>query len=484
VPGDGCGHPVVGGEPPRRGADRGQPVGAEQRKLRRHRRGHLAGQAGGGGVDHVPCHQPVGGELAAGDGHQSGQRGVHHVLTGQLGRRLLPVLVARAGLAPLVGGRLGDERAQAGVDGEHVAAGQRPGEHPVGLAEYVVDVLGRGGGLGPVARPVGVGGADDPAGVPRDEEQHALARPDDHPGVRVDGGPRHHQVHALGHPHLVAGPHPARLVHQVRPDAGAHDHPGGAHVEGPAALLVKHAGPRHPRAVAEQRGGGGPGDHGGAVPGGRPRHGDRVPGVVHLSVVVHHRARQPVGPQRGRAAQCPPRGQVPVMRNGALHPLHRVVDHQPRADVWSFHDLLVQRVHERDRPHQVRCQPAHQQVALPQCLPDELEVALFQVPQAAVNELGRPRRGTRRQVPGLDKADPQAPRRRVERGAGPGDTAADDQHVERPGRQRADGLLAVTCVKYCGHGRQPPPGPPGGSLCGHIVFTGIYLVTNRPRNLR
>ncbi len=127
-----------------------------------------------------------------------------------------------------------------------------------------------------------------------------------------------------------------------------------------------------------------------------------------------------------------------------------------RADVRPLHDLLVQRVQEGNGPHEVRCQPAHQQVTFPQCLPDQLEVALFQVAETAVNELGRPRRGARRQVPGLDKADPQATRRRVKRGARPGDAAADDQHVDRPGRQGADGLVPGTRVKNSGHGLQPP----------------------------
>ena len=357
-----------------------------------------------------------------------------------------------------VGGRLGDERPQAGVHREHVGAGQRPGEHAVGLAEYVVDVLGRGGGLGPVTRPVGVRGPDDPPRVPGDEEQHALACPHDHPGVRVDRGPRHHQVHALGHPHLVAGPHAARLVDQVRPHPGAHDHREARTSKTRPVSSSLHDRAGHPRAVAQQRHGAGPGDDVSAVPGGRPGHGDRVARVVHLGVVVHHRAGEPVGPQRGSPAERAPRGQVPVVGDRPLDALHRVVQHEPRADVGPLDDLPVQRVEERHRPHQVRRQPADQQVALPQGLLDQLEVALLQVAEPAVDQLRRPRGGAGRQVAGLDKADPQAPRRRVERGPGPGNATADDQHVERPRRQRFDRRVTITRVKNTRHGRQLLPG--------------------------
>jgi hypothetical protein len=382
-------------------------------------------------------------------------------------------------------GRGRHERAQAGVDGEHVRPGQRPGQHAVGLTEYVVDVLGRGGGLGPVTRPVGVGGPDDPPRVPRDEEQHALARPHDHSRVRVDGGPRHYQVHALGHPHLVAGPHPARRVHQVRPDPRAHDHPGGAHVEGPPALLVPDDRAGHPGAVTQQRHGASARQHVRAVARGRPRHRHRVPRVVHLGVVVHHRAGEPLGPQRGSPAQRSPRGQVPVVRDGPLNALHRVIQHEPGPDVRPLDDLLVQRVEERHRPHQVRRQPADQQVTLPQGLLDELEVALLQVAEPAVDQLRRSRGRARRQVAGLDQTDPQAPRSGIERGARPGDPPADDQHVERPRGQRVDDRVTVTSVKNTRHGRQLLPGPSrADGPFPSIVSTQSGLVTYGLTNLR
>jgi hypothetical protein len=78
---------------------------------------------------------------------------------------------------------------------------------------------------------------------------------------------------------------------------------------------------------------------------------------------------------------------VPVVGDRALDALHRVVQHEPGADVGPLDHLLVQREEERQRPHEVRRQPADQQVALPQRLLDQLEVALLEVAEPAVDQL-------------------------------------------------------------------------------------------------
>ena len=439
--------PVVLGQPPGRGADRGEAVRAEQRQLVGDRRRRRPRQALHRGVHHVPGHQPVGGELPAGDRREPGQRHVHHVLPRQFRGR------------GLGGGR--DERSQAGVDADDVRPGERLGEDPVGRGEDVVDVLAGGGGLVPLAGPLGVGGADDPPLAPRDEEQHALLGADDHAGVGVDGGPGHHQVHALGHPHLVTGPHPVERVHQVGPHPGAHHHPLRQNVDRPVGFFVKHPGADHRRPVRrpQQRRRARPGHHDRAVRRRGPRHGDRVPGVVHLRVVVDHRAGQPVGAQRGRAAQRAARAEVPVVRDRAPGALHRVIDHQAGAHVRPLHDLPVQRIEERHRPDQVRREPGDEQVAFPQRLPHQLEVALLQVPQAAVDQLARPARRAGGEVTGLDQTHPQAPGRGVQRGPRAGDAAAHHQDIERARGQLLQRCGPVTCVKSTGHGRFLPPFP-------------------------
>ena len=65
-----------------------------------------------------------------------------------------------------------------------------------------------------------------------------------------------------------------------------------------------------------------------------------------------------------------------------------------------------------------------------QCLVDETDVAVLEVPQTAVDELGALRRGPAGEVVTLDERGAQAPCRGVERDAGSGDPAADDEHVE------------------------------------------------------
>ena len=78
-----------------------------------------------------------------------------------------------------------------------------------------------------------------------------------------------------------------------------------------------------------------------------------------------------------------------------------------------------------------------QPLALVQRLVDEPDLALLQVAQAAVDELRRLRRRARGEVVALDQRGAQTAGGGVERGAGAGDAAADDQHVE-VGRRPAD----------------------------------------------
>ena len=176
-------------------------------------------------------------------------------------------------------------------------------------------------------------------------------------------------------------------------------------------------------------------------------HGERVPRVVNLGVVVAHRARQPVRGQRGGQLQRAAGGQVPVMRNGPVRSFHRVVEGQPGPDVRPLDHLLVQREQERDGLDQMRGELGHQQVAFPQRLADQLEVELLQVPQPAVDQLARPARGARGQVARLHQGDPQAAGRGVQRRPRTGDPAADDQHVEPLGAQPAEHRAAVAGVE-------------------------------------
>ena len=89
----------------------------------------------------------------------------------------------------------------------------------------------------------------------------------------------------------------------------------------------------------------------------------------------------------------------------------------------------------------MRRQRRHHQVALAQRLTDELEVHLLEVAQAAVEEPARPRRGAAGEVACLDQRRRQPAGDGVERDAGSGDTAADDEYVDPPAVQALPGAL-------------------------------------------
>ena len=168
-----------------------------------------------------------------------------------------------------------------------------------------------------------------------------------------------------------------------------------------------------------------------------------------------------------------------MVRDRPPDAFHRVVQHEPRADVRPLDDLPVQRVEERHRPHQVRREPGNQQVALPQRLPDQLEVALLQVAEAAVDQLATT--GTR--CPAARSRDSTRPTRSPRDAAS---SAAPAPVIPPPITSTSSGpaasalqrSVAGTRVKNTGHGRLLPPGSPGREALHSIVSTGNHLVTD------
>jgi hypothetical protein len=71
-----------------------------------------------------------------------------------------------------------------------------------------------------------------------------------------------------------------------------------------------------------------------------------------------------------------------------------------------------------------------QQSTLDERLPHEMEVELFEVPDAAVHKLGRPTRRAAGPVPCLDHSHAQSASDSVERAPRPDDSAADYEDVE------------------------------------------------------
>ncbi len=126
-------------------------------------------------------------------------------------------------------------------------------------------------------------------------------------------------------------------------------------------------------------------------------------------------------------ADAPTARDVVEPQGGGIRPRHRLGNHPVAAEEW---DEEGQR---RDEVGRVVQQP----LALGQVLVHEANLALLEVAEAAVHHLGGLRRRTRGEVVLLDQRGLQAAARGVERHTGPGDAAADHQHVELLVRQAA-----------------------------------------------
>ena len=242
---------------------------------------------------------------------------------------------------------------------------------------------------------------------------------------------------SLGQPRLGQS-RPGQSRDRVGPDPGRVDHGPGSDLEPLPGHLVGHDRACHP-ALAEELG------HPGVVgqPGAEgmrgPGHLDGQPGVVHLALEVPEAARPSAqagdGRQDLRAADRPVVADVPARRQ-------QLVPGQPDPVSGPVTQVVGQHVH-RYRPDQVRRQP-EQGAPLPQRLPHQAELTMFQVPQAPVHQPGGASRGARREVVLLRQGHRQAARRGVQGDPDAGDPAPDDQHVEpvlgHPGEVRGAGL--------------------------------------------
>ena len=150
--------------------------------------------------------------------------------------------------------------------------------------------------------------------------------------------------------------------------------------------------------------------------------------IVELTVPVRHAAEQPVAADAGQAgegfiARQPVRG-AQAGRSGQL-----VVQAQadPQLDLLDTavagHDELERRGHVR--------RVAQQGGTLGQCLAHQLDVALRQIANAAVDQLGATARGAACKVAAVDQRHAQAALRGINGNAEAGRTAADDHGIPR-----------------------------------------------------
>jgi hypothetical protein len=179
------------------------------------------------------------------------------------------------------------------------------------------------------------------------------------------------------------------------------------------------------------------GQHAGAVRRRGARDGDHEPRVVlELAVPGEQPAAQPVLGQRGRQAARLQRADAPGGRQEraprACAGAHAVAD--PQAGHRGHRRRAArpggERDHERQRADEVRRDVAHQDGALACGLPGQAPLAVGEVAQAAVDELGAPAARALGEVAALDQRDRQAPAGGVERDARAGDPATDDEHVD------------------------------------------------------
>jgi hypothetical protein len=84
-------------------------------------------------------------------------------------------------------------------------------------------------------------------------------------------------------------------------------------------------------------------------------------------------------------------------------------------------------------------------------LENQMQVAVLEIPHAAMHESRRATRGPAREIVLLDEGDTQSAQRRVARDAATGNAAADDEQIERPiaPRELRDPLR--TCSPWRSH---------------------------------
>jgi hypothetical protein len=137
---------------------------------------------------------------------------------------------------------------------------------------------------------------------------------------------------------------------------------------------------------------------------------------------------------------------------------------------------------EREDLHEVR-RVVQEALALVEGLVHEVDLALLQVPEAAVGELRRLGRGARREVVALHESGAQTPRRGIERHPGAGDAGAHHQHVERVVGQAPEGVGPVEPARAA-HGRKaerPDRGRAAVVWCGGRCWTMAAILGSSPR---
>ncbi len=384
------------------------------------------GEIGEHPIHDLGGHHPMGGELAARDRDHAAAAGHDRMLPGSAGGR-----------ASVSGGQ---QRAQPGPGRAHVVHAQACiGELGVDRAQQVDHIVGRGGGRVGRLGGIGIGGSDVGEIAPRQREHHS-------PVDRAQEGDRlavseaiagNDDVHALRRPEqrlaagLLEGPQPVDpgsrgIHHRRRVDGRARaaqpvddphpDHPLG----GPFEVLDR-------RVRGDDR----------AVSAGGTRGRQDQPRVVALGVEVAGAAEQAALADRGleleegALAQHAVRGHIAEQRQQVVGP-HAGRETPEREPVTT-----MQGEDERKRSDEVG-RDAEEDAPLPVRFPHQPELALLEIPEAAMDQPARPGARAGGEITLLDEHGGKAPHRGVPGDPRPGDAATDDQQIERPGAQRVE----------------------------------------------
>src|SRR6267142_65474 len=169
------------------------------------------------------------------------------------------------------------------------------------------------------------------------------------------------------------------------------------------------------------------------IPGGS-RERDCQPRIIELPIEILDAAAQVVRPQRRQPFEYLATSEVA----GAGLPTEQAIKLQPDAVIRTF-PPRVGRQDKRNQFNQFGC-IFEQQRALAQALADELQVSLFEVTHAPVNELGTAARSALREIALFEQHRAVAAARRVNRATQASRTAADNNDVPARGtvRQRRD----------------------------------------------
>ncbi|MNV26284.1 hypothetical protein D3C71_1174020 [compost metagenome] len=348
---------------------------------------------------------------------------------------------------------IGQQGAHPAVAPDDVLGAHRNAHEPVHRLEQIGLFVGAGLYLRRVAVVVGIGGANQGEVLfERNREHHALVGLLEQVRTVMGKQARHHQVAALHQPHSQRGIESRPFQHGTGPRPTGIDHAAGAD-----ALHVAVGGAQYGPpviAVADQLFAAGACADVGAALMRIERVEHHQPGIVDARIGIGEAG--PVAGLQCSAARIAPQVDALRAREMGSGVAKVVVEPQPRAQHPRRAQVACMRQHEAGRGDQMRCKQA-QCFALVERLAHQRELALLQVAQAAMDQLGAGAGGMRGQVILLAQADRQAASCCVAGDAGAVDAAAHHQHVEGfahrlPGADRS-GPSSPQCRPPAGNAR-------------------------------